>query len=144
MIHNHGKSIDEAADDSNSKSDTGSHQIRHQENLAVGHTGFGQPEHHQNNASRRQKHSDDIEHPAQHRFDITRIQSHSRRSGSRFAELFSALRTNALPVAEMFSVFILVTAEGTMNHASAPMIKFHFDAGKNSIFYEFELSKILK
>ena len=25
-----------------------------------------------------------------------------------------------------------------------PMIKFHFDAGKNSFFYEFELSKILK
>lgn len=24
------------------------------------------------------------------------------------------------------------------------MIKFHFDAEKNSIFYEFELSKILK
>ena len=29
-------------------------------------------------------------------------------------------------------------------HAVTPMIKFHFDAGKNSIFYEFELSKILK
>ncbi|WP_294505712.1 hypothetical protein, partial [uncultured Victivallis sp.] len=28
-------------------------------------------------------------------------------------------------------------------HTLSPMIKFHFDAGKNSIFYEFELSKIL-
>ena len=31
-----------------------------------------------------------------------------------------------------------------LRHVYSPMIKFHFDAGKNSIFYEFELSKILK